>query len=243
MKRIYKHPEIKSIHLDFNEILTSSGFSQQGTTEDKPAQLKRLLPLFVKYEDLESDIQMNLQNSNYAINYRKIQMYGNIDYRFIVGTYKGDDTCICFYCQMLHHAGYLMYYNIYEIIESFLVQIRQKVNGVYQYNITPEVRKKMPTFCKLMENAKINDKKPTYGLPMIAFLDAEQKYALLSAGFKYDNDISDNTFDKIHESFFTILTQLTKEADKAGVLNQTYKTLAQIGLKTLLYARHFLSMP
>ena len=75
MKRIYKHPEIKSIHLDFNEILTSSGFSQQGTTEDKPAQLKRLLPLFVKYEDLESDIQMNLQNSNYAINYRKIQMY------------------------------------------------------------------------------------------------------------------------------------------------------------------------
>ena len=78
---------------------------------------------------------------------------------------------------------------------------------------------------------------------MIAFRDAEQKYALLSAGFKYDNDISDNTFDKIHESFFTILTQLTKEADKAGVLNQTYKTLAQIGLKTLLYARHFLNMP
>jgi len=242
MKKKYSHPECKIFPIEINDIIASSGYSDSGTTEDNPAPLKRLLPIFVKYDELESDIQMNLQHNNYAINYRKIQMLG-IEYQFIVGTYKEEDTCVCFYCQMLHHTGYLMYYNVYEIIEPFLMQIRQKVNGVYQYHLSSEVRKKMPTFCKLMENAKINDKKPTYGLPMITFLDAEQKYALLSAGFKYGENINDTSFDKIHESFFTILTQLTQEATNAGVLNQTYKTLAQTGIKILLYARHFFNMP
>lgn len=243
MKKKYSHPICEVFPIEANNILASSGSNQLGRTENEPAPLKRLLPLFVKYEELESDIKMNLQHNDYATNYRKLQLWGKIEYLFIVGTYKGEDTCVCFYCQMLHYVGWLMYYNIYELLEPFLMQIRKKENGVYQYYLSPEVRRKMPTFCKLMENARINDRKLTYGLPMIAFLDAEQKYTLLSAGFKYSDNVNENTFDKIHESFLTILTQLTQEADKAGVLNQTYKTLAKIGLKTLLYARHFFNMP
>lgn len=239
----YTPPRCQIIVLSSFSLLAASGVNPNlGLTEGSPAPLKRLHPLFVKYDDLEDDIKTNLKDGNYAINYRSLEMMG-IDYSFLVGTYKGeDDLCSCFYCQLMNYAGYIMYYNIYDILEFFLIQIRQKEDGVYHYQLSQEVRKKMPTFCKLLANANHNDKNPTYGLPMITFLDAESKYTLLTCLFKYEN-INDDTFDKIHASFFKILEQLTKEMDEAGFLNQSYAKVLKKCLKTLFIARHFFSLP
>ena len=136
-----------------------------------------------------------------------------------------------------------MLYNIYDILELFLQQIRHKNNGVYQYDLSPEVRKKMPTFCKLMANGEKNELSPNYGLPMITFLDDECKYPLLAAGFKYDDDINDDTFDKIHESLFKILEQINIEANEAGILDQSIKQMMKNGLKLFLFARHLFYLP
>jgi hypothetical protein len=215
-----------------------------GLTLEEPAPLKRLHPIFVRYEDLEPDIKVNLKRSSYAINYRMLEMLG-IEYPFVIGTYKGkeDDICTCFYVQFFYNSGYVVYYNIYDLLETFLQQIRQKKDGEYHYNLTLEVRKKMPTFCKLLSNSGKNFKKPQYGLPMITFLDAESKYTLLAAGFNNDDDINEKTFETIHESLFTILNQLIKESNEAGILNQSIKQLAKNGLKLLLFARHLYLMP
>lgn len=243
----YVRPTSEIYEACFHSFMEASNEQPEhmlGLTLEEPAPLKRLIPIFVRYEELEPDIKENLKKGAYAINYRKLEMLG-FEYPFVIGTYKGeeDDICTCFYVQTFYYSGYVVYYNIYDLLETFLQQIRQKKDGEYHYNLTPEVREKMPTFCKLLSNSGKNSKKPQYGLPMITFLDDESKYTLLAAGFSYDDDINEKTFETIHESLFTILDQLIKEANEAGILNQSIKQLAINGLKLLLFARHLFLMP
>ena len=216
----------------------------QGLTLEEAAPLKRLHPIFVRYEKLEPDIKEKLKQDSYVVNYRKLEMMA-IEYTMLACTYKEEnsDLCTCFYVLLLNQAGYIVFYNIYDVLEPFLMQIRVKTDSVYHYNLTPEVRKKMPTLCKLLSNADKNDMTPTYGLPMISFLDIENKYPLLSAGFKYNDEENDKTFEAIHDSLFKILNQIAKEADNAGILNQSIITALKKGLKILLLARHFYCLP
>ena len=48
MKKKYSHPICEVFPIEANNILASSGSNQLGRTENEPAPLKRLLPLFVK---------------------------------------------------------------------------------------------------------------------------------------------------------------------------------------------------
>lgn len=210
-----------------------------GCTEDTATPIKRLLPIIVQYDDLEPDIKVNLRKGNLALNYRTIKFFDFIEYLIVITTMRGEDgTCSCDYT-MFGSNRFMIFYNIYDLIELFLVQIREKVDGVYKYHFSKEVIQKMPTLCKLFANAEKSDKQPhSDGLPMISFLDAEKKYPLLCAWFKEDTLQKQGDMDKLHIALFKILNQIVSESNNAGILNQSKKTMVKNILKLLCLAHH-----
>lgn len=198
-----------------------------GTTEDTATPLKRVLPLFCTYDDLELDIKYNLDHtdSNRVYNYRTYKM-GIIEYEIIVSTNIDRETNFCMVdYTMITSSSFAIFYNLYETLDFLLPQIREKRDGVFIYHTTKEVRQKVPTFCVLLSNAEKNDKKPTYGLPFISFLDVERKYPLLYAFFNDEALKKEGDMDKLHISLLKIVLQLATEVSKADILTQTKKTM------------------
>ena len=245
----YLSPTCRSIKIEIEPSFAASTqdvSDMKGMTADNPDRLRRLLPIFTHYDELEPDIKENLKKQNPTFNYRMQNIMG-LDYDFMVQTYRDEtDLCTCIYYQTLANVEemkrYYVHYNIYDVLELFLVQIRHKEDGVYEYDLSPEVRQKMPTFCKLLSNAYKSFKDPQYGLPVITFLDSEQKYPLLSACFVYDEANVEDMLMKIHESFFRILEQLSEEMTKAGLLDQSRKQLFRNGLRLFSLVRHLFLM-
>ncbi len=206
-----------------------------GTTEDTATPLKRMLPLFCRLEDLEPDIKYNLEHagSDRVFNFRTLRC-GTVEYLVTTSTSIDRNTgeCMVDYTMVLS-SSFGIFYNLYELLELFLRQIREKKGGIYDYHLSKEVRQKMPVFCKLLDNARKNDENLTYGLPFITFLDQERKYPLLCAYFEETAISKEGDMDKLHISLVKIVVSLVAEVNKAGLLDQSKKTLVNNGLRMM----------
>lgn len=239
----YSSPRTKVVKCVINSILAGSTQTMPktlpGCTKETAFPLNHLLPFFVQYDDLETDIKENLKKGKMAVNYRKITLLDVMEYLVVITTMKGEDKiCTCDYT-MIGPSTFTIFYNIYDLLESFLVQIREKVDGVYKYHFSKEVLQKMPTFCKLFANAeKSENQLQTDGLPMISFLDSEKKYPLLCAWFKEDVLQKEGDMDKLHIALFKLLTQIISESSNVGILNQSKETMVRNALKLLCLAHN-----
>lgn len=216
-----------------------------GITEETALPLGDILPLICSYDKLDEDIKYNLENNpnaKFVYNYRTMESPYGIPYSVIISTSKmGNNEYSCDYTLLgMTDERFMIFYNIYEFleVEFFLRQIRVKENGKYIYKQSDEVKQKLPTFCKLINNAIKVDKEYTYGLPFISFLDAEQKMPLLATWIHVSDLKKEGDMDKFHIAMWKILSQLTDEMQKAGILNQSKKALVQNLVRIgLLYNR------
>jgi len=239
----YIKPNLKIIVCEATcQITASESFIEDddtGRTENNPSQLKRILPVIVRYNDLEPDIKKNLEGKKekeIVYNFRYHPYFNSFQREFIISTYKLNDTyCSCDYTQVLGN-GIIVYYNIYELIRPVLVQIRTKYSNKYEYDLSKKTRTKLPYLCKLFDNAKKNEIKPTYGLPFITFLDSECKYSLLCVVYKTDSIKDAKTISKLHEILTDILFKLQQEADEAGILDPISKKEFFVGYNLIKFS-------
>ena len=208
-----------------------SDYSDAGCTEETAIPIKRLLPLIVSYDRLEPDIKINLGRAikhngmKSVTNYRTYHEdlpFGLGDYLVGVDTTMEDNSnnmCVCTYVFMMNTRLVVMY-NLYDILENLLLQIREKTNNGYEYHISKEVLHKVPTFCSLYKQADNADK------PMITFMEDERKYPILAKSYTYDffeKNIKD--INIVHKALFKIVSKLIDEVQNAGFLTQSKMTL------------------
>ena len=244
----YLSPTCRSIRIETEPSFAASAVDvseMKGLTEDNPEQLHQMLPCISFYDELEPDIQAKLKmdpEEEFAANYRIANIDG-IDYIILIRTQKiEEDHYLCYYLRAKAHTPEVkdmyLHFNLRLVIESDLRQIRFKTDdGHYEYNLSPEVRQKMPTFCKLLSNAEENRKNPQYGRPEIVFLDKERRDPLLTVRFEASK--AEEFLATVNESFYKIIVQLEKEMDEAGFLVQSRKRLIKGVLRIALLARHF----
>lgn len=208
-----------------------NNYSDAGCTEETAIPLKRLLPFVVRYDDLEPDIKINLSRAskhngmksvtNYRTMHQDLPM-GLGDYLIGVDTTMEDgcdDMCVCTYVMMMN-ARLVVMYNLYDILEKFLIQIREKTHDGYVYHINKEVVQKMPTFCALYKQSENPDKL------MITFIDDEKKYPILAQSYTYEffeSRIKD--INIVHKAMFKKVDTLITEVQNTGLLNQSKMTL------------------
>ena len=249
----YLSPACESIRIETEPSFTASTqdvSDMKGLTEDNPAPLSQILPVFVKYEKLEPDIQENLKKGDgtFATNYRR-KIIDGIDYLFEVVTIKDvQGYYYCYYYQTEANASevkeFYLHYNVYCFLDVILFQIRHKADdGHYEYELSKEVRKKMPTFCKLLSNAQMSGKNQPFGLPMIIFLDPERKYPLLSGRFEFHEANHKEILVKVHQSFNTIVEQMMDEVFKTRTLKQTIWLAFRKGLQGGFWLRRLPLLP
>lgn len=216
----------------FGNSDNDSNYSDAGCTEETAIPLQRLLPLVVRYDDLEPDIKINLSRASKKNGMKSVTNYRTMhedlpmglgDYMIGVDTTMEDNSdgiCVCTYVMMMH-SRFVVMYNLYDILEKFLMQIREKTSEGYVYHIdNKEVVQKMPTFCALYKQASNPDKL------MITFIDNEKKYPILAQSYTYEffeSKIKDMNI--VHKAMFKIVDKLTTEVQNTGLLNQSKMTL------------------
>lgn len=227
-----------------SDAQSSAGTSQSapkqdrsaGSSEETAIPLNEILPLVCPYNKLDEDIKYNFEQNPGAervFNFRILKFQDGIglEYPVVIHTSKSNDGEYCCDYTMFSEIGhrFMIFYNIYEFmdVELFLRQIRVKENGKYVYKQSDEVKKKIPTFCKLINNAAKVDKELAYGLPFITFMDAEQKVPLMAAWFHESSLEKDGDMDKLHIAMWKILFQMLDEMQKGGVLDQTKEKLCK----------------
>lgn len=231
-KKIYKTPHISVIEAEVTPMLETSADTLPshlpGCTDNEPAQLKRLLPFLCQYNELETDIKINLKKGGKIVyNFRTVELFG-VPFDVVIGTSMLDDNRYCCdytFCPKFGNT-IMIYYNIYDEILFLLRQIREKKNGVYTYKFSNEVKRKVPTLVKLFANLE-KTKKAQYGMPYIDFIDEKKQYTLLAVAIKADSINSSKDMDKIHIALFKIFAQIVEECDKAGFLEQTRKQMTR----------------
>ena len=214
-----------------------------GMTEDNPAPFRKLIPLICEYEDLEEDIKENLKDKDIAYNYRVFPL-GPIQYPVVVRTERHSEDRNCFLCDytQIMSVGIVVYYNIFDLFDTLWHQIRVKNGPSYDYVLSAEVRKKLPTLVTLFNNAGINEENPHSKLPFITFIDEEKKYPLLCACFFNEDIEKEGAMDYIHLSLFKVLSRLKEEVESAGLLSQTKRKLFLSALRIASMASRLSSL-
>ena len=249
MKR-YITPSLKIIKLDnLNIICTSNSEacpkfadSVKLPNEDtslfehmpsNPKYLKRLLPLLCGYNDLDSDMKQVIRKFRFARVIRRFDIL-NIPYYVIAEIEQvNDDEFITTYIFLGNSGKYILIaINVENIIDSLVRQIREKSNEGYKYHLSKEVRKKLPVFSKLMDNAK----KQKESIPYLSTIDSKNEHLLLMAFFNEESIENQKGIWVLQESILKIAIKLAEEVDKAGLLNQSKATLIKRVLRISLLA-------
>ena len=200
---------------------------------DNPKRLKRLLPLFSAYNDLEPDMKQEIKKYRIARVVRRIDFY-NIPYCVIAEVEQVSDEDFLVTYMFLGNSGQniLLAINVEDIVEFLVRQIREKTDEGYIYHLSKEVRKKLPVFSKLMDNAEFQKE----SVPYLSTIDEKKEHLLLMAYFNEESIDNQEGIWVLQESLLKIAIKLTEEINKAGILNQSKLNLLKNFIKASLIA-------